>query len=135
MDRIVDIEFHEVVAKVEERWRPELDDEARKRLIGTEDVPGKYEPKMVSTGWWIVLARFGVAICTGKFKPDIAPGDTLVAEFRKVPKPPEAGTPAPAPLPAPDLRGQLKALRDKAPAEAAEAIDAAIAALGPELVT
>lgn len=86
-----EIEFHEVVAKVEERFRAELDAEARARLGaipgsggGTE---GKYEPKMVSTGWWVILARFGIAMRFGKLKPDVVAGDTLVLVVRKIPRP------------------------------------------------
>jgi hypothetical protein len=134
-----EFEFHETVAKVEERFRPELTDEARARLGampgsgGGEE--GKYQPEMVSTGWWVVLARFGIAVRFGSMKPDIVAGDTLVLIARRIPKPPEAPAPAPPPMPAPDLRGTLQQLRAAAPAEVAAKIDEAIAVLGPEAVT
>jgi hypothetical protein len=130
-----EFEFHEVVAKVEERFRPELDEEARKRLGGTDTQPGLYEPCQVSTGWWVVLARFGVAVRFGSMKPDIIAGDTLVLIARKIPKPPEPIAPEPGPVTAPDLRNSLKELRANAPAEVAEKINEAIAALGPEVVS
>lgn len=86
-----EFEFHEVVAKVEERFRAEMDDEARARLGAIEGSgggnEGKYEPKMVSTGWWVVISRFGVAMRFGKLKPDIVAGDTLVLIARRIPRP------------------------------------------------
>lgn len=82
------IEFHEVIAKLEERFRPELDDEAKARFGGTAEHPGKYEPTMVSTGWWMVLARFGVAVRVGSTKPDdLAAGDQVVLTWHKRPGP------------------------------------------------
>lgn len=97
-----EFEFHEVVGKVEERFRPELDQEAAERLAGTSESAGKYEPKMVSTGWWVVLTRFGVSIRFGNLKPDIQAGDTLVLRATKIPKKPDAPAlqvfpPAPSP--------------------------------------
>ena len=87
----------ETVVKVEERFRPMLDQEAKEKLRGSEDgYQGKYEPKQVSTGWWVSLARFGVALNFGMQKPNIEVGDTLVLVAHRIPKPPPAGQdPAP----------------------------------------
>lgn len=94
-------ELAEIVVRVEERFRPELDQEAKEKLRGTDTYQGKYEPKQVSTGWWVVLQRFGVALSFGATKPDIDPGDTLVLVAHRIQKPPPAvaveSTPDPIP--------------------------------------
>lgn len=89
-----EFEFHEIVAKVEERFRKVYDGEKVAKAV-TE---GQMAPDEISTGWWVVLSRFGIAIRFGDMKPDIAAGDTLVLVASKIPKaPPQlAITPAPA---------------------------------------
>ena len=76
-------EFSHVILRVEERFRDVLDDEARAKL-GAADDNGKYEPSQISTGWWVVLDGWPVAMRFGSGKPDIEPGDTLVLVARVV---------------------------------------------------
>lgn len=109
-------EFHHKVLKVEERFRAELTEEAIAKLgvmPGAEaGAEGKYEPTMVSTGWWVVLDGWPVAMCFGSGKPDIQSGETLVLIARRIPKPPPELTvvsPAPTTLPSFEKLKQMHA--------------------------
>jgi hypothetical protein len=82
-------EFRHRILKVEERFREVLTDEAKAKL-GAADDNGKYEPSQISTGWWVVLDGWPVAIRFGSGKPDIEPGDTLALVARTVKRPPAA---------------------------------------------
>lgn len=83
-------EFRHKVLKIEERFRALLTEEAAAKLgtmrpdAGGE---GKYEPTMISTGWWVVLDGWPVAMRFGSGKPDIQPGETLALIARRIPKP------------------------------------------------
>lgn len=121
------LHFYETAAKVEERFRPVYDREK----VANAKVEGQLEPEQVSTGWWIVLSRFGVAMRFGSSKPDIQPGDTLVMTLSKMPKKPPAPVLAVIPLapPSPDARAELVKLRANVKPEDVAKVDAVIAAL------
>lgn len=92
-------EFHETVAKVEERFRAVYDP----GKVGAAKSQSQMDEgtEQVSTGWWVVLARFGVAVRFGATRPDIAAGDTLVMVPRIIKKPsaPDLAVVPPAPPP------------------------------------
>jgi hypothetical protein len=81
-----EIEFRHRVISVEEKFRAELDDEARARLGAMPEsgggAEGKYEPQLVSLGWWVVLDGWPVALRFSTGKPSIEAGDTLALVAR-----------------------------------------------------
>ncbi len=91
-------DFYEKVLKVEERFRKIYDAQA----VGDAKVESQMEAEQVSTGWWVFLERFGVAIRTGDTKPEgIDAGDMLMVSIssRKKPIAPELAVVPPAPPP------------------------------------
>lgn len=128
---MIEFEFHEVVAKVEERFRKVYDSEKIAKAV-TES---QMAPDQVSTGWWVVLSRFGIAIRFGDKRPDIDVGDALVLNARKIPKKPDAPAiaivpPAPPPV---DAETARRIWLDSLPTEQADKMRAAIASV-PEYV-
>jgi hypothetical protein len=73
-------EFEEVVTVVEERFTKAYDVES----LCTAKYANEVKYKSVSSGWWLVIKRLGVALRVGDEKPEIKPGDTLAISIRKV---------------------------------------------------
>lgn len=81
-------DFYEHIVKVEERFRAVYDRET----VANAKTEAQMEPARVSLGWFIVLARAGIAIRVGDTKPDYDAGDTVVftmARLRRKPDAPE----------------------------------------------
>jgi hypothetical protein len=72
-------EFEEVATKVEERFTRVYD-----RSFGEAKGPSDGGAKDVSTGWWLVMKRMGIALWIGKEKPEINTGDLLSVSIRKL---------------------------------------------------
>jgi hypothetical protein len=72
-------EFEEVATKVEERFTRVYD-----RSFGEAKGPGDSGVEDVSTGWWLVMKRMGIALWIGKDKPEINTGDLLSVSIRKL---------------------------------------------------
>lgn len=121
-------DFHEVIAKVEERFRPVYDREA----VSNAKTDGQMSDASTreSTGWWIVLSRAGIAIRTGDVKPQYEVGDTIVFTLQRLPRKrpdaaPDLAIVPPAPLS--PVREQLVQIRDRAPPEDRQKADALLA--------
>lgn len=89
-------EFHATVVKVEERFRKVYDRE--KVGNAKTDAQMTEASEDVSTGWWVSLSQYGIAVNFGPTKPDIDSGDTLVLIARKLPKQPPKLEAVPAPV-------------------------------------
>jgi hypothetical protein len=66
--------LEEVATKVEERFTRCYDDPQK---LASAKVERQMEYVLVSTGWWLVIKRLGLALWIGKDKPAIESGDTL----------------------------------------------------------
>lgn len=73
-------EFEEVATKVEERFERNYNAEA----MGNAKAESRVEYDEVSTGWWLVMKRMGIALWIGKDKPEINSGDLLSISIRKL---------------------------------------------------
>lgn len=73
-------EFEEVATRVEERFTRAYDAAA----VGAAKVEGQMGYDEVSTGWWLVMKRMGIALWIGKEKPEISSGDLLSISIRKL---------------------------------------------------
>ncbi|MCA1452870.1 hypothetical protein I6F35_06495 [Bradyrhizobium sp. BRP22] len=76
-----EFEFEEVATSVEERFRRVYDGVK----AGTAKVESQMEYELVSSGWWLVIKRLGLALWIGKDKPAIESGDVLRITIRKKP--------------------------------------------------
>lgn len=78
------LHFHETIARVEERFRKKYDSEK----AGGAKTESQMEEAadQVSTGWWIVLSRAGVAIRVGAEEPDFKAGDTVIFNMQRMPR-------------------------------------------------
>lgn len=74
-------EFHAVVRKVEERFAKVFDAEK----VGSVQHGQQLESTEVSTGWWVVLDGWPVAIRFGKLKPHVEKGQTMIIDMRVKP--------------------------------------------------
>jgi hypothetical protein len=72
-------EFEEVATTVEERFTRVYD-----RSFGEAKGPNDGGSADVSTGWWLVMKRMGIALWIGKEKPEISTGDLLSISIRKL---------------------------------------------------
>ncbi|MEY9179693.1 hypothetical protein [Bradyrhizobium sp. USDA 313] len=79
IDPLSEFEFEEVATSVEERFARTYD--AAK--VGNARVESQMEPELVSTGWWLVIRRLGLALWIGKDKPAIETGDVLRIRIAK----------------------------------------------------
>lgn len=95
----VDVEFHATVLKVEERFETRYDPEKIANAKSEAQMTDAGEQR--SLGWFLTLEQFGASFRYGKFRPDIAVGDTLAVYFRKIPKEPPKLEVVPATPPAP----------------------------------
>jgi len=87
---ITNVEFHARVRKVEERYQKIYDNPK----FGTAETEAQAAPREVSTGWWVVLDDWPIAMRFGSLRPHVEPGDVMVIEMRVLPKP-KPGDPAP----------------------------------------
>jgi hypothetical protein len=71
--------FEEVATTVEERFRRAYHEEK----IGIAKVESQMEFDEVSTGWWLVIKRLGLALWIGNERPGIESGDLMTITFRK----------------------------------------------------
>lgn len=118
-------EFYETVLKVEERFRKIFNAEA----VGNAKVESQMEGEQISTGWWVFLEQFGVAIRFGDTKPEgIDAGDQLSISIssRKKPAAPELAVVPPAPPPI-DAETARRIWLDSLPPEQAAKVEEAIA--------
>lgn len=77
--------FYETIAKVEERFRPAYDAE----VVGNAKTDAQLKNlEPISTGWWIVLARAGIAIRTGSTRPAFEAGENVILPLLRAPKQP-----------------------------------------------
>lgn len=74
------VEIEEVVSTVEERFRRAYDP----IKSGEAKVESQMEYEQVSTGWWLVIRRLGIALRVGKEKPPINSGDRIVIDIKTV---------------------------------------------------
>jgi hypothetical protein len=81
MSTSTEYEFHARVLKVEERYTKTYDAEK----VGNAKVEAQMEGEDVSTGWWVVLEGWSVAIRFGKLKPNIEKGQTMIIDMRVMP--------------------------------------------------
>ena len=72
-DTMTFFEFEEVATSVEERF-DRVYDPVR---VSTAKVENQMDYQQVSSGWWLVIKRLGLALWIGKDKPDIESGDLL----------------------------------------------------------
>ena len=73
-------EFEEVATRVEERFERNYNATA----MGNAKVESQASYDEVSTGWWLVMKRMGIALWIGKDKPEISSGDLLSISIRKL---------------------------------------------------
>ncbi|WP_456851929.1 hypothetical protein [Bradyrhizobium sp. USDA 4501] len=78
-DPLSEFEFEEIATSVEERFRRAYDPD----VVGNARVESQMEPELVSTGWWLVIRRLGLALWIGKDKPAIEAGDVLRIRIAK----------------------------------------------------
>jgi hypothetical protein len=71
--------FEEVATTVEQRWRRVY----HAKSISEAKAESQVEFENVSTGWWLVLKRLGLAIWISHEKPAIESGDLLEIRLRK----------------------------------------------------
>jgi len=79
LDTLREFQFEEVATSVEERFDRIYDP----ATVRDAKVESQMEYRKVSTGWWLVIKRLGLALWIGKDKPDIASGDLLRISIRK----------------------------------------------------
>jgi hypothetical protein len=79
-DALREFEFEEIATAVEERFRREYDPVK----VGNAKVESQMEYRDVSTGWWLVIRRMGLALWIGNDKPSIETGDLLRISIRKI---------------------------------------------------
>ncbi len=66
-------EFRAVIRKVEERFARSYDVEK----LGEAKAESQVEYKTISTGWWVLLEGWPVAMRFGNLKPLVKEGDTM----------------------------------------------------------
>ncbi|MCA1419459.1 hypothetical protein [Bradyrhizobium sp. BRP23] len=79
IDPLSEFEFEEIATSVEERFTRTYDADK----VGNAKVESQMEPELVSTGWWLVIKRLGLALWVGRDKPAIEAGDVLHIRIAK----------------------------------------------------
>jgi hypothetical protein len=66
-DPLSEFEFEEIATSIEERFTRAYDAAS----VGNARVESQMEPELVSTGWWLVIRRLGLALWISNDKPAI----------------------------------------------------------------
>lgn len=78
-DALSAFEFEEVATSVVERFDRVYDPQA----VCDAKAESQMQYRQVSTGWWLVIKRMGLALWIGKDKPAIESGDLLRIKISK----------------------------------------------------
>lgn len=84
-------EFRAIVRKVEERHVRHYD----KKASGEAKVESQLEYTTTSSGWWVLLEGWPIAIRFGDLKPVVEPGDTMCIVMHRIQIAGQPGRPNP----------------------------------------